>query len=106
LHGMSSDRKMASWHLVMPDGRALSAGAAVPDLLRLLPGGAPLALVSTLARARRRPHTAWWPTIATGLPPGWGRSDDLLIHIGGAGRGRPDAEKGPPAQIRGGLAPV
>ena len=49
LQGMGSDRRMASWHLVTPDGRVLSAGAAVPDLLRLLPGGAPLALVSTLA---------------------------------------------------------
>jgi predicted DCC family thiol-disulfide oxidoreductase YuxK len=49
LGGMSDDQKMASWHLVMPDGSVLSAGAAVPDLMRLLPGGGPLAFVATLA---------------------------------------------------------
>ncbi|HET8822589.1 MAG TPA: DCC1-like thiol-disulfide oxidoreductase family protein [Thermoleophilaceae bacterium] len=32
-----------SWQLVLPDGTALSAGAAFPPLFRLLPGGAPLA---------------------------------------------------------------
>jgi predicted DCC family thiol-disulfide oxidoreductase YuxK len=31
--------RMASWHLVSPDGRRVSAGAALPSLLRLLPGG-------------------------------------------------------------------
>jgi predicted DCC family thiol-disulfide oxidoreductase YuxK len=30
---------MASWHLISPDGRRWSAGAAAPPLLRLLPGG-------------------------------------------------------------------
>jgi predicted DCC family thiol-disulfide oxidoreductase YuxK len=49
LEGMDLDRKMGSWHLVTPDGRIRSAGAAVPELLRLLPGGAPLALVASLA---------------------------------------------------------
>ncbi len=34
---------MASWHLVDPEGRRTSAGAAVAPLLRLLPGGAPAA---------------------------------------------------------------
>jgi predicted DCC family thiol-disulfide oxidoreductase YuxK len=48
LGGMDPDRKMASWHLVTRDGRVLSAGAAVPGLLRLLPGGAPLALIAGL----------------------------------------------------------
>jgi predicted DCC family thiol-disulfide oxidoreductase YuxK len=31
--------RMASWHLVSPDGTRVSAGAALPSLLRLLPGG-------------------------------------------------------------------
>jgi predicted DCC family thiol-disulfide oxidoreductase YuxK len=46
LAGMDHDTKMASWHLVAPDGRVHSAGAAVPALLRLLPGGAPLAALA------------------------------------------------------------
>jgi predicted DCC family thiol-disulfide oxidoreductase YuxK len=43
LGGMEEDVKMGSWHLVAPDGRVYSAGAAAPPLLRLLPGGKPLA---------------------------------------------------------------
>lgn len=48
LEGMDPPTRMASWHLVTPDGRIRSAGAAVPDLLRLLPAGAPLALIAAL----------------------------------------------------------
>jgi predicted DCC family thiol-disulfide oxidoreductase YuxK len=40
---IDADAKMGSWHLVTPDGRVHSAGAAAPPLLRLLPGGKPLA---------------------------------------------------------------
>jgi predicted DCC family thiol-disulfide oxidoreductase YuxK len=43
LGSMDADVKMSSWHLVTPDGRVYSAGAAAPPLLRLLPGGKPLA---------------------------------------------------------------
>ena len=43
LGAMDEDVKMSSWHLVTPDGRIYSAGAAAPPLLRLLPGGKPLA---------------------------------------------------------------
>ncbi|MGH3029526.1 MAG: thiol-disulfide oxidoreductase DCC family protein [Gaiellaceae bacterium] len=46
LPGMDPERKMASWHLVTPNGRVHSAGAAFPPLLRLLPGGRPLAAVA------------------------------------------------------------
>lgn len=46
LDGMDAERKMASWHLVTPKGRVHSAGAAVPPLLRLLPGGRPVAAVA------------------------------------------------------------
>jgi predicted DCC family thiol-disulfide oxidoreductase YuxK len=38
-----------SWHLVGPDGRVLSAGAAVGPVLRLLPGGRPLAALADAA---------------------------------------------------------
>ncbi|HEX6586052.1 MAG TPA: DCC1-like thiol-disulfide oxidoreductase family protein [Solirubrobacterales bacterium] len=51
LAGMSPDQRAASWHLLDPDGRVQSAGAAFPSLFRLLPGGRPLAAVS--ARAPR-----------------------------------------------------
>jgi len=36
---LASAERMASWHLVSPDGTRVSAGAALPSLLRLLPGG-------------------------------------------------------------------
>jgi predicted DCC family thiol-disulfide oxidoreductase YuxK len=35
-----------SWHLVERDGRVWSGGTAVAPLLRMLPGGAPLAAVA------------------------------------------------------------
>jgi predicted DCC family thiol-disulfide oxidoreductase YuxK len=43
LEGMSEEAKMSSWHLVTPEGHVYSAGAAAPVLLRVLPGGKPLA---------------------------------------------------------------
>lgn len=43
LGGMDEERKLASWHLVTEDGTVHSAGGAFPPLLRLLPGGRPLA---------------------------------------------------------------
>jgi predicted DCC family thiol-disulfide oxidoreductase YuxK len=46
LGGMDEERKLASWHLVAPNGEVYSAGAAFPPLLRLLPGGRALAWVT------------------------------------------------------------
>jgi len=43
--GMDPERKMASWHLVTPDGRTYSGGGAASHLARLLPAGAPIALL-------------------------------------------------------------
>lgn len=55
LDGMAEDRKMASWHLVTPDGKVHSAGAAFPPLLRLLPGGRLLAaLMAAFPRLTER----------------------------------------------------
>jgi predicted DCC family thiol-disulfide oxidoreductase YuxK len=45
LAGMDERRRMASWHLVGPDGWVASGGSAAAPLLRLLPGGGPLARV-------------------------------------------------------------
>jgi predicted DCC family thiol-disulfide oxidoreductase YuxK len=51
LGGMGEEERMASWHLVGPDGEVRSAGAAFEPLLRLLPGGRPFAALA--ARAPR-----------------------------------------------------
>jgi predicted DCC family thiol-disulfide oxidoreductase YuxK len=36
---LTPDERMASWHLISPTGERHSGGAAVPELLRVLPGG-------------------------------------------------------------------
>jgi predicted DCC family thiol-disulfide oxidoreductase YuxK len=43
LQGIDAETKMGSWHLVTAEGRVFSGGAVAPPLLRLLPGGRPLA---------------------------------------------------------------
>ncbi len=43
---MDHDRKMSSWHLVDDRGTVYSAGAAAGPILRLLPGGRPLAVIA------------------------------------------------------------
>lgn len=51
LADVQPERRLASWHFRDASGALFSAGAAFPPLLRLLPGGSPLA-----AFARRYPH--------------------------------------------------
>ena len=46
LAGVPEDRRLDSWHLVLPGGRVRSAGAAVAPLARRLPGGAPIAALA------------------------------------------------------------
>lgn len=46
---MSDERMLESWHLVAEDGSVASAGAAAAPLLRMLPGGAPLAALAERA---------------------------------------------------------
>ncbi len=41
--GVPEAERLDSWHLVLPSGEALSAGAAAPELFEVLPGGRPLA---------------------------------------------------------------
>jgi predicted DCC family thiol-disulfide oxidoreductase YuxK len=57
LQGMPETERLASWHLVRPDGAVRSAGAAFPELFRLLPGGGPLAALT--ARAPRATDRAY-----------------------------------------------
>jgi predicted DCC family thiol-disulfide oxidoreductase YuxK len=57
LSGMPVEERLASWHLVDGEGSVRSAGAAFPGLFRLLPGGAPLAaLTSRIPRATDRAY--------------------------------------------------
>jgi predicted DCC family thiol-disulfide oxidoreductase YuxK len=49
LAGMDEAERMASWHLVSAEGDVWSAGAALEPLLRLLPGGRPLAAIAAWA---------------------------------------------------------
>ena len=45
LRDLDPEARLASWHLVLPDGRRSSAGPAVVDVCGLLPGGKPLSRV-------------------------------------------------------------
>jgi predicted DCC family thiol-disulfide oxidoreductase YuxK len=57
LAGMPEERRMASWHLALPDRPVRSAGAAFPELFRTLPGGRPLAaLTARFPRASDRAY--------------------------------------------------
>jgi predicted DCC family thiol-disulfide oxidoreductase YuxK len=57
LAGLDEDERMASWHLIGPDGRVVSGGAAFVPLGRLLPGGRPLAaLADRWPRATERAY--------------------------------------------------
>jgi predicted DCC family thiol-disulfide oxidoreductase YuxK len=51
--------ELESWQLIRPDGTVLAAGDAFPELLRLLPGGKPLA---TLTERFQGPanRAYWW----------------------------------------------
>jgi predicted DCC family thiol-disulfide oxidoreductase YuxK len=46
---LDAQARMDSWHLVERDGTLSSAGRAVAPLLRLLPGGRPLARIAELS---------------------------------------------------------
>ena len=47
LEDIEPEQRLASWHLVTGEGCLYSAGAATAPLLRLLPGGRPLARLAT-----------------------------------------------------------
>jgi hypothetical protein len=56
---MGQDERMASWHLVAPDGSVTSAGSAAPALLRLLPAGhIPARIAARLEGIVERGY--WW----------------------------------------------
>jgi len=47
LDAMEPAARYASWHVIEPDGRIWSAGAAIPRVMRRLPGGGPVATLAT-----------------------------------------------------------
>lgn len=49
LADLTPEQRIASWHLISPAGERRSAGAALPALLELLPGGRPPARALALA---------------------------------------------------------
>ncbi len=49
LADLEEQERLSAWHLVGPDGARSSGGAAIAPLLRLLPGGTPLAAAASLA---------------------------------------------------------
>jgi predicted DCC family thiol-disulfide oxidoreductase YuxK len=85
LAGMPEAERMASWHLVEPQGRVLSAGPAAAPLFRLLPGGRPLAaLLEGFPRAAARAyrwvadHRSWFGRpLTTGAK---GRADAVIAE--------------------------
>jgi len=46
LSDLSEEQRLASWHLVTPEGRRYSGGAAAAPMARLLPAGAPVAFLA------------------------------------------------------------
>ena len=52
---LTEEERLGSWHLVTPDGRRYSGGAAAGPMARLLPAGAPVAfLAETFPRTTDR----------------------------------------------------
>ena len=46
---MDQETRFGAWHIVTPEGRVRSGGAAIPEVLRRLPAGRPLAWVASLS---------------------------------------------------------
>jgi predicted DCC family thiol-disulfide oxidoreductase YuxK len=86
LSGLTEAERRDSWHLVGPDGERLSAGAAAPPLLRLLPGGrVPSALLDSAPGVTERAYR-WVArhrgSIGQRLPPrSKARADELIDAV-------------------------
>ena len=78
LADLTEVERMGSWHLLSPAGERFSAGAAFPPLLRLLPGGAPVAWLSARMPGASERGYRWVadhrPLLAKPLPAGAKRS--------------------------------
>jgi predicted DCC family thiol-disulfide oxidoreductase YuxK len=57
LADLTPEERAASWHLIAPDGRRWSAGAAAAPLVRLLPGGSlPATALETAPKTTERAY--------------------------------------------------
>ena len=83
LADLTPEQRGASWHLVMPDGRRSSAGAALAPLLTLLPGGSlPAAVVASIPGPTERGYrwvAAHRTTLSRWVPSGAKRRATALI---------------------------
>jgi len=69
LNDLPRQEQLASWHLISPGGRRESAGAALPAVLRLLPGGRiPSAALARTPRLTERSYR-WVADHRTSLGP-------------------------------------
>ncbi len=73
LSELEPEQRMASWHLIAPDGRCESAGAALPTVASLLSGGRlPAAALARVPRVTDRgyrwvaDHRSWLGRLVTG----------------------------------------
>jgi predicted DCC family thiol-disulfide oxidoreductase YuxK len=84
LADLAEEERMASWHLVGPDGGRRSAGAAIGPMLRLLPAGRPLgALLERFASVTEAAYS--WVSrhrrpLGCLIPAGAGRRADARIR--------------------------
>jgi predicted DCC family thiol-disulfide oxidoreductase YuxK len=83
LADLTDEQRLRSWHLVAPDGSRHSAGAGAPPLLRLLPGGRPLAAALAAAPGPTERAYGWVVAHRSGLsrliPARSKRSADALV---------------------------
>jgi predicted DCC family thiol-disulfide oxidoreductase YuxK len=59
LAGLPPQERLAAAHLVLPDGRIVSGGDVVGPIARLLPAGAPVALLAAALAAPTRMAYRW-----------------------------------------------
>lgn len=102
LAGLGPEERLASWHLVLPGGRRLSAGAAAGPLLRALPGGRAPARVAERFPAATEAAYGWVARrrglLGRAVPSFAQRRADERIR-------RRQASRGGPAGGRGSRAP-